>query len=196
MRPRTLILAAALVPTVAAGQASEIATRSIAVNASAPQVCAVQEPELSSGAQVNFRGLNGTTLQIDRLVDPATLSTNAASVEISLAAVCNYPHRVVIESQNNGLWPTSGVVAAQPDGFGTAVPYRASVTWGIENVRLEADASVRRLGEASVRVDHAASGTILLRLEIQPGASNERQNAPLLAGYYGDTLRVTVEPQQ
>ena len=194
MRPMILLLPAAMASTAAVGQ--DAATRSVAVKANAPQVCAVQAPQLGPGAQINFRGLNGSTLQIDHLVDPATLSTSAASIEIGLEAVCNYPHRILLETQNNGLWQTSERPLAAPPGFGHAVPYTATIAWGLENLRLEADATIRRIAGDSVLVGHPASGTIMLRLEIQPGASNERQNAPLMAGYYGDTLRVTVEPQQ
>jgi hypothetical protein len=46
-----------------------------------------------------------------------------------------------------------------------------------------------------VVIGEARAGQILLRLEIQPGASNLASNSPLVAGTYSDTLRVTVEPQ-
>jgi hypothetical protein len=195
IRPASLpLLAAVLVPGAALAQ-GESSTRTIGLNGSIPQVCVVQAPRLAGGAQVNFKGLNGTTLQIDRMIDPHTLSTEAASVEIDFEAVCNYPHRLTIETLNNGLWQTGERMAAPPEGFGYAVPYTATLSWGLENVQLEADAKVRRIARRAVSIDQPASGNLHLRLEIQPGASNDRQNAPLLAGYYGDTLRVTVEPQ-
>jgi hypothetical protein len=195
MRAVPLLLLAALGASSAAAAQDSATTRTMAVNASAPEVCAVQAPQLSGAAQVNFRSVNGTALQIERLVDPETLSTEAASVELSLAAVCNYPHRLTIETQNNGLWQTSGQGVTPTPGFGNAVPYTATVHWGAEYLQLQADAKSRRMTERSVLVDRPTSGSIVLRLEIQPGASNDRQNAPLIAGYYGDTLRVTVEPQ-
>jgi hypothetical protein len=194
MHKAPLLLLAALTPGMAVAQGTT-STRTMGVSANAPQVCAVQAPQLAAGAQVNFRGLNGTTLQIDRLVDPTTLSTNAASVEIAFEAVCNYPHRITIETRNNGLWQTSERPATPASGFGYAVPYTATVRWGASNLQLNADAKVRRIQDRSLRIDQPSSGSILLRLEIQPGASNGSQNAPLLAGYYGDTLSLTVEPQ-
>lgn len=190
-----IVIAAALWSAMADAQ-SQQAVKTMPVIANAPQVCAVQEPQIASGRQVNFRGLNGSTLQIDRLVDPVTLSTNAASAEIRFEAVCNYPHHLIIETQNNGLWQTSERPGRPAEGFGHAIPYRATLSWGSENVRLDADAKVRRINDRSIFIAHATSGDISLRLEIDPGATNERANAPLLAGYYGDTLRVTVEPQQ
>lgn len=192
----SLLIATALAPAAAVAQSSQPAARTIPVVAHAPQVCAVQAPQIAGGRQVNFRGLNGSTLQIDRLVDPTTLSTNAASTEIRFEAVCNYPHRLTLETQNNGLFQTIEHTSRPAEGFGHAIPYRATLSWGLENLRLDADAKVRRISDRTIFIDRATSGDMLLRLEIDPGATNDRANAPLIAGYYGDTLRVTVEPQQ
>lgn len=186
-------LSAAL-PSVAPAQVAPV-SRSLAVTASSPPICAMREPALAAGAQINFRGLNGNVLQIDRLVDPATLAAAAASVDVRFDAVCNYPHRIRVEAQNNGLWRTSERPADPPPGFAFAVPYRAIIDWGLEHGRLEADAKVRRIAERSIVVDRPTSGEIKLRLEIEAGASNVQANAPLLAGFYGDTLRITLEPQ-
>lgn len=196
MRARfALIIAGLLLPGLAHAQATS-ATSNFAVNANVPGACAVGPPSLAAGAQVNFRGLNGTTLQIDQLVDPATLSTNAASVRVQFEAVCTFPHRLKVETQNNGLWPTTERSVTVPGGFGNAVPYRADVTWADATLLLNADAAVRRTADSSVLVDGSSLGNIQLRLEIDAGATNEHANAPLLAGTYGDTIRITLEPQQ
>ena len=190
-----LVLAALALPAAAQAQSNSV-TSSFAVNASVPGACSVGGPQLAAGRQINFRGLNGTTLQIDQMVDPTTLSTNAASVEVRFEAICTFPHRLKVETQNNGLWPTSERGAQTPVGFGNAVPYRATATWGDRQVTLSADAGVRRIAENSVFVPGAGLGDILLRLEIEPGATNSQANAPLLAGVYGDTIRITLEPEQ
>jgi len=52
------------------------------------------------------------------------------------------------------------------------------------------------MAENSLFVSDTATGTLQLRLEIDAGATNHRANAPLVAGTYGDTLRITLEPQQ
>ena len=195
MRARSLLILAGLaLPAAAHGQSNSVVSN-FGVTGSVPGSCAVGAPQLSAGRQNNFLGLNGTTLQIDQLVNPATLSTNAASVEVRFEAVCTFPHRLKVETQNNGLWSTSERAGATPEGFGSAVPYRADVTWDDTNLRLNADAGVRRIADNSVLVDGAGLGDLLLRLEIDAGATNERANAPLLAGTYGDTLRITLEPQ-
>lgn len=198
MAARLILLggAAALLPTAASAQLVVApVTRTVPVIASAPAVCSIQEPELTAGGQINFKGINGNTLQIDRLVDPATLSAAGASANIKFDAVCNYPHRIRVEAQNNGLFQTSERSPAPPEGFAYAVPYSATIDWGLEHGRLDADAKVRRIHERSITVNRPTSGEIKLRLEIEAGASNVQANAPLLAGFYGDTLRITLEPQ-
>lgn len=174
---------------------TRVSTAAFPVGGSAPQICALQAPQLAAGAMVNFRGLSGDTLQIDHLVDPGTLSTSAASASVEFAAVCTYPHRLRVESQNNGLWRTSELATTPASGFTYAVPYRAEVTWGDNSGALNADALSRRMVERQLLIDEATSGKVRLQIVIDQGASNTRNNAPLIAGYYGDTLRIVVEPQ-
>lgn len=192
-----LLLAAMGGVLVANPVAAQSATdfRNFPVSGNAPQVCAVQAPRLAAGAQINFRGLSGNTLQIDRLVDPTTLATSAASADIQFDAVCNFPHRIRVESQNNGLWQTVERTAQTPDGFAYAVPYRANLTWGEVTGQLDADAKVRRISEQRINVDQATAGAIVMRVVIEAGSSNTTNNAPLIAGFYGDTLRLFVEPR-
>jgi hypothetical protein len=174
---------------------SQVATRTAPVVGNAPNVCVLQQPRLAQGAQNNFRGLNGNTLQIDALVDPTTLATRAASAELRFNAVCNFPHRLRVEAQNNGLW-RNGASVLPPQGFAYAIPYQAQLSWGTGTVLLNADAQIRRIHEERIVVDQATAGEVQLRVEIQPGASNVQSNAPVIAGNYGDLLRVTLEPQQ
>jgi hypothetical protein len=39
-------------------------------------------------------------------------------------------------------------------------------------------------------------GDLRLRLDIDAGSTNVQTNAPIIAGSYGDTLRIFLEPQQ
>jgi hypothetical protein len=168
----------------------------MAVNANVPRSCTIASPVLEPAAQVNFRGLNGSTLQLDQLVDPATLSTNAASIQVVFTAMCNLPHRVKMESQNNGLWRSSEGGGVRPEGFANAIPYHARLDWLEDSLLLNADAGARRVGENSLLVSEGRAGNLKLRLEIDAGSTNTQANAPILAGFYGDTLRITLEPQQ
>lgn len=198
---RLVLLATAAAMTAASTSAvpafaqTTVVSRAMPVTGNTPQVCALQNARLAQGSQVNFRALTGNLLQIDTLVDPATLATNAASASVEFAAVCNFPHRIRLESQNNGLWQTDGSMNQPADGFAYALPYRAELTWGEVNGALDANANVRRIAERRFNVDQATAGEVELRILIEAGASNTRSNAPVLAGFYRDTLRIFLEPR-
>lgn len=190
-----LIGSTLLLPVTAEAQLAATVDRSFPVNGNAPQVCSIQPAKLQAGELVNFRGLDGDTLQIEELTDQRTLAARPASVTVSFDAVCNFPHRVRIESQNNGLWPTDGSMSTQAQGFAYALPYRTRIDWGSASGNFLADAKVRRLVEERVNVNAATAGVLSLRIEIDAGASNVQTNAPVLAGVYGDTLRIFMEPR-
>jgi hypothetical protein len=180
------------------GDASAQATnaaRVLAVRGSTPQVCSIANGELQAGQLINFNGISGDTLQVTQLLDPSTLSVRPASATISFNAVCNYPHLIRLESQNNGLWPTDGRLVGTAPGFANALPYDASITWGPATARLETDAKVRSNQVQRLTVDQPTAGAVTLRLAILAGASNSSVNAPVLAGVYGDTLRIFLEPR-
>jgi hypothetical protein len=183
-------------PSIALSQSTD-AAHAIDVIGSAPQVCSLQRPNLANnvGTTVNFTAVTGNLLQIQTLVDPATLAANAASVSVSFDAFCNFPHRLSVESENNGLWQTDGSMNQPADGFAYALPYEAEVSWADVRGKLEANANVRRIVEQRLDVGQAAAGEVQLSIRIQPGASNTRVNAPVLAGFYGDTIRVFLEPR-
>lgn len=170
-------------------------TRDFVVRGQVPKVCTIASPTIGAGQVVNFLSLTGGTLQVDQLTDPVTLSTRAASAQVNFAAVCNYAHQIVLESQNNGLWRSELGLTPAPTGFSDAVPYTATLAWGPVSNRFEADASARRIRDSAQLVDQPVVGDVTLRLDIQPGATNLQTNAPLVSGVYRDTLRLTVEPQ-
>lgn len=174
---------------------SATAVRMLLVAGRAPQVCAMQTGRIQTGSLNNVSGIDGDTLRIVELADPRTLAARASSATISFSAVCNYPHSLRIESQNNGLWPTDGRNGAAAGGFAYAVPYQARLQWGATSGALDADAKVRRTSEQRLNVDDATAGDVQLRVDIADGASNLDQRAPLAAGAYGDTIRIFLEPR-
>jgi hypothetical protein len=177
----------------ASAQAQTLGGQNYLVRAQVPQVCTVELPVLANDRPpVNFSA-NGTSLTIDRLTDPESLAANAASVSVDFNAVCNYPHRIVVETQNNGLWRDAQTNPA--NGFADAVPYVATLQWGGVDTVLTVDAGFRGTRDFTVNVNEPAAGAIGLKIDIVAGASNTRANAPLLAGVYRDTIRVTVGPQ-
>ena len=165
------------------------------VTGNAPEVCVMQPGHISAGGLVNVAGTDGSTLRIQQFLDPQTLSARAASATVAFDAICNFPHTVRIESQNNGMWPTDGRVSSAAQGFAYAVPYVATVQWADQTTSLDANAKVREIAQNSVAVDEPAIGTLNLRIEIAEGASNVENKAPVLAGDYADTLRIFLEPR-
>ena len=198
MRTISLFILAALAgtsPALAQTNATSSATRTLPVTGSVPQTCAMAEGKIAPGSLNNIAGLDGDTLRIFQFTDPATLQVRAASVTISFDAVCNFPHEVRIESQNNGLWPIDQRVSDRPAGFAYAVPYTARVNWGPVDAQFDATAKVRSQNQQVVAVNDAVAGEFRLRIEIQDGASNVENRAPLVAGTYVDTVRIFLEPR-
>lgn len=195
-RPAALLVPGAVLAMGAGAGAQEtVVTQSLGVNGSTPQVCAVLTGRFRTGELVNFRGSDGDTLRVLELVDPQTLAAQSARATVILEGVCNFPHRVRLESQDNGLWPISGPVAPTSPDFATALPYRASFAWADRTGEIEADAKVRRPRQTLAEIDEPAAGDLLIDIELDAGASNTQIGAPVLAGAYADTLRIYLEPR-
>lgn len=192
MRHAAFLVLLAAVASPAFGQDGMVAVEGVVARRCAFDTAAAR---LVPQAPNNVRAVAGNNLQIDTLVDPATLAVRAANADLSFAAMCNVPHIVRIEAQNNGLFRAGGSTLA-PSGFANAVPYRARFTWGDQTRTLIADANTRRPREEIIDRPVATGGTLLVELDIQPGASNLTANAPLVAGNYGETFRVTIEPRE
>lgn len=189
-----LLLAAATLAFPASAQSLE-ATQDMPVTGNVPLICAMQTGQLQPGTANNVVGLDGDTLRIAQFVNPDTLSVKAASATVRFEAVCNFAHAVRIESVNNGLWPTDGRITQAPAGFAFAVPYSASLAWGPANGQFVTDAKSRRLVQQIVNVDTPVAGELSLKLDIAEGASNVETSAPVVAGYYSDTVRIFLEPR-
>jgi hypothetical protein len=158
-------------------------------------ICAMQTGQIQPGSANNVVGLDGDTLRIAQFVNPDTLSVKAASATVRFEAVCNFAHAVRIESANNGLWPTDARITQAPAGFAFAVPYSASLAWGPANGQFVTDAKSRRLVEQVVNVDTPVAGELSLKFDIAEGASNVETSAPVVAGFYSDTVRIFLEPR-
>jgi len=166
------------------------------VAGSTPVVCTLTTGQGSADGFNNFTTADRNVYRVDQMIDAATLSTRAASFELTLSGVCNTAHRIRMESLNNGLWQLSETPPARPDGFGTAVPYDLTARWVDQIVQLSADAAIRQPRERSVPIGRPASGDLRLRFEILAGATNLAANAPMVSGAYSDTLTIVLEPQQ
>lgn len=161
-----------------------------------PVVCTLTSGPGSAEGFNNFSTADRNVFRVDQMIDAATLSTRAASFELTLSGVCNTAHRIRMESLNNGLWQLSETPPARPAGFGTAVPYDLTARWVDQVVQLSADAAIRQPRELDVPIGRPASGDLRLRFEILAGATNLAANAPMVSGAYSDTLTIILEPQQ
>lgn len=189
-----LFLAAATLAFPASAQ-SLVAAKDMPVTGNVPLICAMQTGQLQPGSANNVVGLDGDTLRIAQFVNPDTLSVKAASATVRFEAVCNFAHAVRIESVNNGLWPTDARITQAPAGFAFAVPYSASLAWGPANGQFVTDGKSRRLVQQIVNVDTPVAGELSLKFDIAEGASNVETSAPVVAGYYSDTVRIFLEPR-
>lgn len=166
-----------------------------AVTGFTPPVCAVGDVRFGGDETLNVSSVTPGSIRINQLTDPATLSTNAASAQMSFPAVCTVAHRVRIKSLNNGLWRTQASGTSAASGFANAVPYTVGVKWSENNSRFEVDAGSRGNREQSILHGQPAAGDLTLTVSIAEGASNLRTDSPLMAGVYADTLVVTLEPR-
>ena len=190
------ICAAALATPVLAQENGGTDSADYDVVGSTPVVCALQLDEEAAPALSNFSAADANVYRIDELVSAQTLSTRAASFEVTLEGVCNSAHRLRVESLNNGLWQVAYLANSDAQGFATAVPYAVSARWSDRELRLEADGRIRSMRERIVPIARPVSGEMVLRFDIDEGATNLAANAPLVAGSYVDTLTVVLEPQQ
>jgi hypothetical protein len=190
-KTKLVVLVAAL---LAAAMSHASAAATYLVQGSVPQLCSMQLPRLlSDRAPINVTDLTGNSIAITQLTDPTTMATKATQFDVGFDAVCNYAHRLVVESQNNGLWRDA--LTGPAPGFADAVPYTAVITWGDTTTTFRADAEVKQIANVTVPVNKPTEGQIELQFEIRAGAANGDSFAPMLAGRYSDIIRVTVEPQ-
>ena len=192
---RALLLLAAATLAFPASAQSLVASKDMPVTGNVPLICAMQTGQIQPGSANNVVGLDGDTLRIAQFVNPDTLSVKAASATVRFEAVCNFAHAVRIESANNGLWPTDARITQAPAGFAFAVPYSASLAWGPANGQFVADGKSRRLVQQIVNVDTPVAGELSLKFDIAEGASNVETSAPVVAGFYSDTVRIFLEPR-
>jgi hypothetical protein len=197
--PALILFGLSTVPLVAVAQTSTPATARVSVSpfgvdAAAPQWCAITTGGrglTTAGANVNASEPAGSEVRIVDLVDTSTLSTRAATLNFGVDAACNYPHRVTIRSQNNGLrrdTPATGV------GIASAIPYTASVNWGDVDLSFFADAVNVTQVERVVATTQAVSGQLSVRVAVVAGATNLGPNRPLGAGEYSDVISIEVGP--
>lgn len=165
------------------------------VGGSAPSLCVVTRPgatPVEGAASGSVVGPVGATVTLGDLVDPVTLTSREATVQVRFDAACNYPHQVRLSSRNNALLRDGG---GSSTTIAWAVPYTADLTWGAVTGSLFADA--RSFGERVLTVVNPTptDAPLLVNVRVDAGATNLGQGLPLGAGVYSDVLSVEVGPQ-
>jgi hypothetical protein len=193
--PFYFVIAATLVGGAASADPGLIDSRDMGVSANTPDVCIISNQNNGRiRPLVNATTSGAAAVEIASLIDRGTMSTAAAQVEVVFDAMCNFPHKLNVISDNNGLFRPINAAPAVA-GFASAVPYTADVTWGGQTLNFEANAQRRGLNQADLLVAEPAAGSIVLQFNVLPGATNAQNGAPLAAGIYSDVIRLSVEPQ-
>jgi len=188
---RTLVLLIGALGLALPASAQEIST--VTLVGVAEDQCILGAAELGTGAVENFVNPTGAVFVVAELTDPSTLTTRAAGLSLTLNAMCNSPHRLIVASENAGLWRTE--VTGFATGFANAVPYRMGLTWADETRDLLATANTRQAVEWEMLIGRPNTGDVELDFSIDAGSTNAGQGAPLLSGSYSDVVTVTVESQ-
>jgi hypothetical protein len=165
---------------------------SIAVTGSVERMCILNAPQFNSSASTNIASSSGSEVRIANLSND-DMTTQATRFTAQLAAMCNVSHLLTVTSDRGGLWRDPA--GAAPDGFANAVPYRAKISWNGSQETLSANAQSEGEAAQSLAIDQPGTGDIDIEFSIDQGATNAGTGAPLLAGSYNDTLRVTMVPQ-
>jgi hypothetical protein len=186
-----LVIAAA----TASAQPGLSESKDMGVTANAPDVCIISNQATGRiRPLVNTTTAGNTAVEITTLIDTGTLSTAAAQADVTFDAMCNYPHKINIVSDNNGLFRPINAAPAV-DGFASAVPYTADLSWGGQAIVFEANAKTRGPAQRNLLIGEPTAGQIVLKFSVLPGATNAQNGAPLAAGIYSDIIRLSVEPQ-
>ncbi|MCS6622536.1 hypothetical protein N0B44_06420 [Roseibacterium beibuensis] len=187
--PAATLLAVVALAAPAYGVAQTPDPSAIPVLGHVRDLCLLGEPQIRAAGAVNLGVMSGETITLASLVDDA-LQTRATRFDIEMPALCNTPHRVVVSSDNGGLWNAGAAVAG--DDFGVAVPYTLTLDWSGRSLALNAPAVTPAPIDMLVPVDQAAGDRLVLEFNIDAGASNAGANTPLAAGVYRDTVRVSL----
>ena len=192
-RVHGVLMAAAILMIQTGGAHAEPPTANAAViTARAHQKCRLDTQAQPSGVATNLGSLSGAGLSLAELGHPGVAASRPAAVRFAFSGFCNAPHRLVLESERNGLWLNAGAIAF-PD-LSDSVPYRVAARWAGAGVTLDADARSRRRSDAILRSAAPGGGAIEILFTITPNASGLGDGVPLAAGRYADVLRISLEP--
>jgi len=182
-----LVSAAALVPVVAWAT-----DQNINLTANVPKFCQFNAVPTFSGLNnfsVSANSIGSSVLQMTTPTTSVGIANNAG-FNFSVNATCNYPSQVVMTTLNGGLRDASpeSVVSGT---FVNRLDYTVIATWDGAPVGLLSTASnPPGFSSAPQLAPTAYTGALNLGVVFVPNVS-----APMLAGDYTDTLRISLTPQ-
>lgn len=188
---RVLAIAVAIGSGGAACAQSVPQSATIAVTASVDRKCTLANPQIDLGQTTNIGQVSGSTVRIADLSDDQ-MSTKVTDFTAEVAGMCNASHQLTVSSDRGGLWRDPA--GLRSNGFANGVPYRATISWGGEQAILRANASGEGQVQQTLSVDQPAGGSVQIQFHIDQSATNVGVGAPLIAGTYDDTIRVTMGP--
>ena len=182
----TGLLAVTVLPSLALA-----ADQTINLTANAPKFCKFDANPTFNNFD-NFTVVSSSTsssvLNVTTPTNPLGVM-NEAGFTFAVQATCNFPSTVVMTTLNGGLKDPS----PEPIGSGTflrRIDYHATATWdsaGVSNLYTDGSAN-----KSSTPRSAATPHTGLLAASI---TFNPNTSAPLAAGDYTDTLRISLTPQ-
>ena len=179
------VLALAM-PVASLAQDSGSDSQRLQIAGEARPACVISQPAAVGGVNAVFAasGPAGGTITITQLVNPQTAEPEAASVEISLPAICNTAHRVVVTSADGGLQRVGGQrgLRGNDNTFGDMLPYSIAFDWG--SLRLDGTSD-----DAPFEAQQdATQGEMRLTIATTAGGGF------LTAGTYSDNVTIRFEP--
>lgn len=187
IRTRALLAGFAVAACPAVAMAAD---QNINLTAEVPRFCKFDGvPQF--GALTNFTvgsiGMASSTINMSSATNASGLM-NDASFRVRIAATCNFASNISLASINGGL-KDSTPEAVVSGTFLNRIDYRAGLSeWGsaglVEFITSGTPTSV----SAGAASPHAGDVVVLVHLE-------QNTTAPLAAGDYTDTLRISLTPQ-
>lgn len=187
---RSLILIAAALGTLAAAPASaqvlDTSGQRLELLGLAPTACVLNAPTASTATNATF-GVNGFAsgrVGITQFVNPQTATSNAASINLNFAVVCNAPHRIVMRSSNGGMLRVGAdtINNRGSRGFSEFTPYALTLNWQGQTLNRASDA-----GTGTIDSAQPGSGELNLRIATPAGSG------PFVAGTYTDTIVIELQ---
>jgi hypothetical protein len=196
-----LAVAASLVAGPVFAQANDSNILSMA--GTSPDICLVRGPAVSS-VPVNA-GLTGETdaagtITVANLANPATANLQAASITLTIPAMCNGVHSVTLTSATGGLQNASYLANPVQTGslnFVRKVGYTVGYTWGGDTASGDEvfafATNVSNAGSpaagilttsAANAIPGANDGNLVMNISIAASAT------PVVQGSYSDTLTI------